>query len=69
MPPQIGEWASNTVLCAFAGALFGGAKGWQALAADPLPPLPGGVAPRVAARAVAEEKTRRLAKLGNSAVR
>lgn len=69
MPPQLGEWATNTIMCTGAGALFGGVRGWRALTADPPPPPPSGVTPNIAARAVAEEKTRRLACLGNECVR
>lgn len=69
MPPQLGEWATNTILCTGAGALYGGARGWRAITADPPPPPPTGVPPGVAARAIAEEKTRRLARLGNECVR
>ena len=81
-PPQLGEWAANTVLCAGAGAAF---CGWREAAAEAAattatagaaaaaaPPPPGSTskaASAAVARAIAEEKTRKLVRIGSEAIR
>jgi len=80
-PPQLGEWASNTVLCAGAGAAF---CGWREAATGEVvgtsttaAATAGGAAAAnsskassaALARAIAEEKTRRLVRIGSEAIR
>lgn len=72
-PPQLGEWAANTVLCAGAGAAFCGWREAAAVAGAATVTTTTATATAsnkaAVAQAIAEEKTRRLVRIGSEAIR
>eukprot|EP00884_Botryococcus_braunii_P020027 jgi/Botrbrau1/6708/Bobra.0202s0043.1 len=69
-PPEIVDWAQNTVLGAFAGLIYCGYREWNSLRilGRYQPPISGLTQGQVA-RLLAEDQSRRLARIGTEALR
>jgi len=70
MPQELGEWAQDTTVAAFAGTLLGGFQQWRhERSAGPIQPPENAPTKAHAARAMAEEQTQRLLRVVNASVK